>query len=735
MGIIGAVGAIGDVGACGKPCPNFPKYFLQFTFLFVENLNVSNIWGGDKMKIIRRIFPVIAFWMIMSASAFAVRYYVKPTGSDSNSGDSWTSAFKTIEKATQTAQSGDVVWVAEGTYAESKTVVNSKGVKFYGGFRGTESQFSQRDISAYPTIIDGENARQCVQNAGVLDGFHITRGRSDVGGGIDNTGIMTNCIVYNNTVSSDGGGIYNFKGTVTSCTVYSNNAEFGGGGIYNTGTVTNCVLYSNNAGYNGGGIFNKGTATNCTVYGNKALLSGGGIYNDICCAVINCIAWSNNNTDIENSGGEVKYSCFGDGTTGEGNIAVNPMFVNVSGDDPTKWDLQLQPNSPCIDAGTSEGAPGFDILGVKRPKGAGFDMGAYEHVKPTRYYVKPTGNDSNWGVTWASPLKSIVTATEYALKGDEVWVAEGTYAESKTVVNNEGVALYGGFAGTESHLSQRDISAHPTIIDGGGIRQCVQNSGVLDGFHITRGRSDVGGGIFNYSGAVTNCIVYENKSTANGGGIYNYKNSKVNNCAVYENNASGKGGGIYNESAVINCTVYHNNASLDGGGIYNDNEGTVTNCTVYFNITSSSSGIYNKGIVTNCIAWGNSLTDIKFAGGVITYSCFKVGATGEGNISDNPLFVNVTGNDPTKWDLQLQPKSPCIDAGTSEDAPDSDILGVKRPQGAGVDMGAYEYVPPISLIIWHILGIKKLTPTQKTVVDDNKDNIIDVADIVHILKK
>ena len=96
MGIIGAVGAIGDVGACGKPCPNFPKYFLQFTFLFVENLNVSPICGGVQMKIIRRIFPVIAFWMIMSASAFAVRYYVKPTGSDSNSGDSWTSAFKTI---------------------------------------------------------------------------------------------------------------------------------------------------------------------------------------------------------------------------------------------------------------------------------------------------------------------------------------------------------------------------------------------------------------------------------------------------------------------------------------------------------------------------------------------------------------------------------------------------------------------------------------------------------------
>jgi hypothetical protein len=120
---------------------------------------------------------------------------------------------------------------------------------------------------------------------------------------------------------------------------------------------------------------------------------------------------------------------------------------------------------------------------------------------------------------------------------------------------------------------------------------------------------------------------------------------------------------------------------------------------------------------------------------VVKYSCFGDGTTGEGNISDNPLFVNVSGNDPTKWDLQLQPKSPCIDKGKLEDAPDCDILGVERPQGAGVDMGAYEYVPPIPSIIWHILGKKTLTPTQKIAVDDNKDNIINVADIVHILKK
>ena len=98
----------------------------------------------------------------------------------------------------------------------------------------------------------------------------------------------------------------------------------------------------------------------------------------------NCIAWGNNNADIEKTSGLVKCSCFFGGVAfGVGNIGVDPMFVNVSGYDPTKWDLQLQSNSPCIDKGTSEGAPEYDILGVKRPQGAGVDMGAYEFVPPT----------------------------------------------------------------------------------------------------------------------------------------------------------------------------------------------------------------------------------------------------------------------------------------------------------------------------------------------------------------
>ena len=54
----------------------------------------------------------------------------------------------------------------------------------------------------------------------------------------------------------------------------------------------------------------------------------------------------------------------------------------------------------------------------------------------------------------------------------------------------------------------------------------------------------------------------------------------------------------------------------------------------------------------------------------------------------NPLFVNEASGD-----YHLQDGSPCIDKGTDL-GPSMDFDGIPRPQGAGYDMGAYEYRNP-----------------------------------------
>ncbi len=58
------------------------------------------------------------------------------------------------------------------------------------------------------------------------------------------------------------------------------------------------------------------------------------------------------------------------------NISADPKFANY----PT--DLHLSSTSPCIDRGTSAGAPTTDGDGNPRPAGAGFDIGAYELAGP-----------------------------------------------------------------------------------------------------------------------------------------------------------------------------------------------------------------------------------------------------------------------------------------------------------------------------------------------------------------
>jgi hypothetical protein len=65
------------------------------------------------------------------------------------------------------------------------------------------------------------------------------------------------------------------------------------------------------------------------------------------------------------------------------------------------------------------------------------------------------------------------------------------------------------------------------------------------------------------------------------------------------------------------------------------------------------------------------------------------------------------------WTHALMPTSPAINAGTLMGAPPTDQRGILRPQGAAVDIGAYEYVPP-TLTLTRINGLTLDAPTGLT---------------------
>ncbi|MEJ5200631.1 MAG: choice-of-anchor Q domain-containing protein [Anaerolineales bacterium] len=97
----------------------------------------------------------LAFPRVQPARA-AVRYYVNAaTGSDSNNGLSWATAFATLQRALQMSVADDEIWVAKGVYYWNFNYsMNVNFRKFYGGFAGNETDVSQRDLLLNQTVID-----------------------------------------------------------------------------------------------------------------------------------------------------------------------------------------------------------------------------------------------------------------------------------------------------------------------------------------------------------------------------------------------------------------------------------------------------------------------------------------------------------------------------------------------------------------------------------------------------
>jgi len=107
------------------------------------------------------------------------------------------------------------------------------------------------------------------------------------------------------------------------------------------------------------------------------------------------------------------------------------------------------------------------------------------------------------------------------------------------------------------------------------------------------------------------------------------------------------------------------------------------------------------GTITNCIVWGNTVWDLPHAQiylwsdgdspttAEVTYCDIQGGWGGEGNIDDDPLFVDADRAD----DLHLLGGSPCLDEGDNSAIPvwmTTDVEGNPRIVNGTVDMGAYE---------------------------------------------
>jgi predicted outer membrane repeat protein len=252
-------------------------------------------------------------------------------------------------------------------------------------------------------------------------------------------------------------------------------------------------------------------------------------------------------------------------------------------------------------------------------------------TQPTRaatvIYVSQSGSDDpECGLTWDGAC-SLQAALARALPGDELWVAAGLYVpgesgdRSATFRVPAGVALYGGFTGSETARDQRDATAHLTILSGDidrndiapnddGIAQSwadlrganayhvvtldtttpVGASTIINGFVITAGQADGpapddrGGGLLcpyaldraDCSPTLSN-LVFSGNSARYGGGMFTQAvgdavNRPVLSYATFRGNrATMDGGGLYSQNGsypVLTEVIFEGNRADRGGGLY-----------------------------------------------------------------------------------------------------------------------------------------------------------------------
>jgi hypothetical protein len=338
--------------------------------------------------------------------------------------------------------------------------------------------------------------------------------------------------------------------------------------------------------------------------------------------------------------------------------------------------------------------------------------------------------------------------------GDTVFVAEGTYAERISI--KDGVHVFGGYtAGTKNRTIHSSIlegegmstymivkyspaPVNPTVIDGFKVQNAqhtmegggayIRANITLNNMYFYNCKGSNGGGVMiNGAGTVSNSIIELCSATSSGGAFRN-TGGVVENCIIRGN--GGKYGGAGRTTGVVrNCVIYNNEANVSGwpdsGGLYVESGGSVINCIIANNFGNQYAAIHSEFPVINTVIWGN-----KQPAGVTLDAAYIGGASGShSNMADSgttpakdlgvlntlnthgdgpnfkspTVFAGIPKNEDEVNAMRLadwsySSNSRLINVGSNADAPAKDILGVARPQGTKVDLGAYEYDPNAGIV-------------------------------------
>ncbi len=265
-------------------------------------------------------------------------------------------------------------------------------------------------------------------------------------------------------------------------------------------------------------------------------------------------------------------------------------------------------------------------------------------------FVNPAATGTNDGSSWSNAFTNLQDALDQSDPNDQIWLAAGKYVpegptpDSTHFLATHAVHIYGGFAGTETNISQRDWTANLSIISGDVLGDDIMGNftsnrldnahhvliinapntqSVLDGLVFESGTSRLdtyaagpldipynrwsGGALYFYrSGAVVRNSVFHNNDAIRGSGCYAFGDTlhtislEFDHVVFRDNNGYNGAGAFFSglQNLTIRNSQLKNNSGFQGGALFfSGTNAIVEDCE--FELNSSTFGGAINGFHSN----------------------------------------------------------------------------------------------------------------------------------------
>ena len=292
------------------------------------------------------------------------------------------------------------------------------------------------------------------------------------------------------------------------------------------------------------------------------------------------------------------------------------------------------------------------------------------------------------------------------------WSSEITVTKSRFTGNSAEDG--GGAIGNQGALSIADsiFRGNRSADDGGAISSYGDPDLTVNGSSFIDNIAEGNGGAVKNSGAmsIADSTFRGNSSADDGGAISSYGDPDldVDGCSFIDNIAGGYGGAISMNAwdkaqTLSNSSFGGNTAGESGGGIYfRFGAVTLTHLTMTDNSAQHGGGIYvgDEGHGGDVFLSNSLITGSE--GGDCVFQKYEEMKENVGNLIADGSCAPALSGDPGLGEViepeygsppftPLEAGSRAIDAADSDNCMATDQRGRARPQGAGCDIGAFEY--------------------------------------------